>query len=32
MIQGHAIAGGCGLASICDFSIASQGQPLVTAK
>ncbi|MGC6470201.1 MAG: enoyl-CoA hydratase/isomerase family protein [Flavobacteriales bacterium] len=23
MIQGHAIAGGCGLASICDFSIAS---------
>ena len=25
MIQGHAIAGGCGLASICDFSIASQG-------
>ena len=25
MIQGHAIAGGCGLASVCDFSIASQG-------
>lgn len=25
MIQGHAIAGGCGLATVCDFSIASQG-------
>ena len=23
--SGHAIAGGCGLASLCDFSIASQG-------
>lgn len=23
-IQGHAIAGGCGLASVCDFSIASE--------
>ena len=25
MVQGHAIAGGCGLATVCDFSFAAKG-------
>lgn len=27
-INGHAIAGGCGLAAVCDFSVAAQGAKL----